>query len=190
MKTKKMISILLAVSLAFGVLFALTGCGDKTGTGSESETKVPTGVKLSFYKDASSGTYDFYYPENAGIEVEDNSETYKILKDTEENYKIEMNLRENTTYKSDKDQNKEDFADTYKEFKIGEFDAYSCGWGRVLDIYILMDESDEWFTTFEISISPVSQSGNDDKGSTFFENNEEVKSIINSMVYTPADAAK
>lgn len=176
MNSKKIISIVLMVALLVCGMFILTGCG-------EQKTKIPDGKKLSF-SSSNEKAWDFYYPENAGIEVEDNSETYKILTDKEENYKITINLRENSTYKMDKDENKEYYSDSYKEFTIGEYAAYSYGRSRLLNVFVLLEENDDWFTTFEIEVEPVSQAGNDDTGRNFYENNKEVKSILDSLTST------
>ena len=177
MNNKKIISTVISLAILICGTFILTGCG-------EQKPKTPEGIKLSFTS-SDNETWDFYYPENAGIEVEDNSETYKILKDAEENYKITINLRENSTYRRDKDENKEYYSDSYKEFTLGGYEAYSYGGSRVLNMYTLLGEADDWFTTIEITVEPISQAGNDDTGRKFYENNEEVKSIVDSLTKAP-----
>lgn len=177
MNMKKIVTSVLLIVVLIAGLFTLTGCG-------EEKTKTPEGKKLSFTS-SDKKTWDFYYPENAGIEVEDTSETYKILKDTEENYKIEINLRGNTTYKRDKEENKDYFPETYKEFTLGGYEAYSYSTTRGFYIFVLLGEKEDWFTTFEIEIDPVSQAGNEDNGKNFYENNKEVKSIIDSLMAAP-----
>lgn len=191
MNIKKIITyVLIAVLLIVG-LFTLTGCGaDKTE--GEPEVKAPVGKKLSFTT-SDKKTWDFYYPENAGIEVEDTSETYKTLKDTEENYKMEITLNSNTVYESDKQENKDYFPETYKEFTLGGYEAYSYSTTSCFYVFVLLEKSDDWFTTFEIELDPVSQAGNEDNGADFYANNEEVKSIINSLTYSepaPAETAE
>ena len=178
MKNKITISIVLVIILLVGGLFILTGCGEK----GEQKAKIPEGKKLSFTS-SDKKTWDFYYPENVGIEVEDTSETYKILTDKEENYKITINLRGNTTYKRDKEEDKDYYSDSYKEFTLSGYESYSYGGARVLNMFVLLGEADDWFTTFEIKIEPVLQSGNEDTGRKFYENNQEVKSIIDSLTY-------
>ena len=176
---KKIISFALVMVLTVGCLFAFTGCGEKK----------PTGTKLSLLRDTYLGkdakvSVDFYYPENAGIEVTDETEYRKVLKDQEENYKIEMWVSEDSTYMNNKESDKEWYEDKYKEFKLGKYDAYRCDSSRSITVKALLEEISETTLRYiTIEIDPISQAGNDDSGVNFFDNNEEVKSIVNSLTY-------
>ena len=183
MNMKKLVTSVLLIVLLIAGLFTLTGCG-------EEKTKTPEGIKEtilidnSYNNDGTKVSLDIYYPENAGIEVEDEYEGCKVLTDKEDNYKITIRFNEDSTYTDGKKYDSERYADTYKEFKLGEYDAYSYEGAISMTIVPLFEEMNEHAIRHaEIEIDVVSQAGNDDTGKNFFENNEEVKSIINSLTY-------
>lgn len=183
MNMKKIVTSVLLIVLLIAGLFTLTGCGAE-------KTKTPEGIKEtilidnSYNNDGTKVSLDVYYPENAGIEVEDKYEGCKVLTDKEDNYKITIRFNEDSTYTEGKKYDSERYADTYKEFKLGEYDAYSYEGYRNMTIVALFEEMNEHeIRHAEIQIDVVSQAGNDDSGKNFYENNEEVKSIINYLTY-------
>lgn len=183
MNIKKIVTSVLLIVLLIAGLFTLTGCGAE-------KTKKPEGIKEtilihnSYNNDGTKVSLDVYYPENAGIEVEDKYEGCKILTDKEDNYKITIRFNEDSTYIDGKKFDSERYVDTYKEFKLGEYDAYSYESNRSMTIVALFEEMNEHeIRHAEILIDVVSQAGNEDSGKNFYENNEEVKSIINYLTY-------
>jgi len=183
MNMKKLVTSVLLIVLLIAGLFTLTGCG-------EEKTKTPEGIKETilidnrYDNDGTKVSLDIYYPENAGIEVEAPFESWKVFSDKEENYKVKVRLNEDSTYTANKGNHKERYADTYKEFKVGEYDAYSYEEFDNVIVFVLFEEKNEHSIRFaDIEISVVSYAGNDDTGKNFYENNEEVKSIINSLTY-------
>lgn len=180
---KKIVTSVLLIVLLIVGLFTLTGCGSE-------KTKIPEGIKEtilidnSYNNDGTKVSLDVYYPENAGIEVKDEYEGCKVLTDKEDNYKITIRFNEDSTYTDGKKYDSERYADTYKEFKLGEYDAYSYEGYKSMTIVALFEEMNEHeIRHAEIKIDVVSQAGNDDSGKNFYENNEEVKSIINYLTY-------
>jgi len=180
MNMKKIVTSALLIVLLIVGLFTLTGCGEKKPEGIK-ETIL---IHNSYNNDGTKVSLDVYYPENAGIEVEDKYEGCKVLTDKEDNYKITIRFNEDSTYTDGKKYDSERYVDTYKEFKLGEYDAYSYEGHRSMTIVALFEEMNEHeIRHAEIKIDVVSQAGNDDSGKNFYENNEEVKSIINYLTY-------
>ena len=179
---KKVISFALVMVLTVCGLFAFTGCGEKQ----------PTGTKLSLLRDSYIGdgakvSVDFYYPEDASIEVEEDSEYAKTLINKEVNYKMKLRLQEDSTYENNKESDKEWYEEKYKEFKIGNYDAYSCESYRAIKAVALLDEISETTIRFvTINVDVISQAGNDVSGIELFNNDEKVKSIVNSLTYNGA----
>ena len=110
------------------------------------EKKVPDGVKVAFITDTYEGdtmkvSTDFYLPENAGvkeIKVFDSSERCKTFADSVDNYKITIRLSESSTYPNNKASNKERESETYKEFKVGNYDAYAYEGHKTYYVTILL----------------------------------------------------
>ena len=183
MNMKKLVTSILLIVLLIAGLFILTGCGTE-------KTKTPEGIKETilidndYNNDGTKVSLDLYYPENAGIEVEEEYEGCKVLTDKEDNYEITIRFKADSTYTDNKKYDSERYKDSYKEFKIGEYNAYSYEGHRCITVVPLFEEINEHeirHATIEIDV--VSQAGNEDSGIDFFENNEEVKSIINSLTY-------
>jgi hypothetical protein len=97
---------------------------------------------------------------------------------------MELYLQEGSSYENNKKTNAERYADTFKEFKVGEYDAYGYEGYKSYTVNILFETISETtlrYLTIELSqlISHSDQPG----GKEFFEQNEKVKSIVNSMKY-------
>lgn len=173
-------------------VMSLMACGNKgDGNAEGAEKAEPEGAKLSLcdktYKgDSLMVSVDLWYPENAGVmEIEQFGTNYahKVLADSAENYKLDFRFHENTTYKENKKVDAERSSESFKEFKIGDYDAYAYDFGTVYHVVVLFENISETTDRYlNIEIMRL-MGGGDPDGKAFFEQNEEVKSIINSMRY-------
>ena len=183
---KKSRSLLVVLLLIVGI-FTITGCGNKEDELKKNGNKLNLQVENIYDNDGTIISLDFYYPKDAGIELYENdytSERSKIITDKEDNYKISFSLSEDSTYSNNKKSNKERYEDKFKEIKIGKYDAYSIETYKSIEIYVLLEQLQDTQTRWAtITIDVLSQSGNNDSGIDFFNNNEEVKSIVNSLTY-------
>ena len=187
---KKLRSVLVVILLIVGI-FTIAGCGkNKEDELKKNGSKLNLQVENNYDDDGTIISLDYYYPKDSGIELyEDDytSERSKIITDKEDNYKISFSLSEDSTYPNNKKSNKERYEDKFKEIKIGKYDAYKIEKYRSLEIYVLLEQLQDTQTRWAtITIDVLSQSGNDDSGIDFYKNNEEVKSIVNSLTYNGA----
>lgn len=183
----------------FGIAIVAAGlfvasCGNKSANNAEvaAENAEPVGVMLSLCNTTYEGdtlmiSTDFWYPEDAGVKEIQVFGTYaarKTLADSTDNVKMELYLQEGSSYENNKKTNAERYADTFTEFKVGEYDAYGYEGYKSYTVNILFETISETtlrYLTIELSqlISHSDQPG----GKEFFEQNEKVKSIVNSMKY-------
>lgn len=180
--------VLFSIAIMAIAAIGMVSCGNN----GKDEKKVPDGVKVAFITDTYEGdtmkvSTDFYLPENAGvkeIKVFDSSERCKTFADSVDNYKITIRLSESSTYPNNKASNKERESETYKEFKVGNYDAYAYEGHKTYYVTILFENISETTDRFlEMELSQLMNKSDGPGGKEFFEQNEEVKSIINSMVY-------
>lgn len=171
--------------LAALFLLSLAACGDYNKgikITLESDTAEDGGVAL---------TADFYYPEDTDIEIEGDEfyPNWKILSSEKDNFELSLSLFEDTTFDANRDYAKED--ETYKEFKIGEYDAYGYeAFGGYL-IYIHLEEVSETtdrYIVIEANRADLSIEG--PQGAEAYENNKIIKSIVNSLVYNGIQKAQ
>ena len=180
--------------MAAAGLVALAACGNKNGgstTAGAAEDAEPTGTKVTLcqktYEPDSMITADFYYPENAGVQELNVFGDYiarKTLGDSAENYKVMIYLQESSSYEHNKKSNAESYAETFKEFKLKDYDAYSYERTGELKMYVLLEKISETTLRYaEIEISQLMSNSDGPGGKDFYEQNEEVKSIVNSFKY-------
>lgn len=196
---KKSLFILACISMA---LFAVS-CGNNQANETKAE---PEGTKLTLC-DKTSGSdsisVDFWYPENAGvkeIEVFGTNDACKTLADSAENYKIELRFTDGSgsTFENKKQSDISDANGTFKEFKIGDYQAYGYETYRTYDVVIAFEvantNTENVGRYARIKITELLQGDNKDAAKDFFEKNEVVKGIINSVRYngpkTDADTDK
>ena len=93
---------------------------------------------------------------------------------------------DDTTFDNNKEGSKED-EETYKEFKIGKYDAYGYEDFGGYTIYIHLEEVSETTDRYAvIEINAIDWSDDSVEGVEFYEGNKDVKTIVNSVVYNGA----
>ncbi len=175
---KKFLSVLIAGIIVLSV----TACGNNSG-----ENK---GIKYTLYEDTWEGdgvkiAVDFYYPEDADIEI-DADEDY--LNNVSMHYKsknitIGPSLFEDTTFDANKEYAKENKED-YKEFKINGYDCYGYEAFGGYWIYVLLEEVSETtdrYLVIDTEVIDYSIDGTP-KGIGHYED-EDIKKIIESFEY-------
>lgn len=169
----------------------MAACSGNNG-GEGTANSEPTGTKVSLVNKTYEGdtlmlSCDFWYPENTSMKEIEEYDTYyarKTLVDSTENVKFKMYLQEGSTYPNHKESAKKEYLESYKEFKVGDYDAYSYVSNRTYYMTILFEnisETTDRFINIEIGQLLVKSDG--PGGKEFFEQNEKVKSIVNSMKY-------
>lgn len=186
--------VLFSIAIVAVGLF-VASCGNKSGNNAEGaetvESAEPTGTKLELcaktYKgDSLMISCDFWYPEDEGVKEIEVFGTYnarKTIADSASNAKMELYLQESSVYANHKEIAAKDHAETYKEFKIGEYDAYAYESVRTYYVTILFEHISETTDRFiDIQINQIQSNSDLPSGKDFYES-EKGKSIINSMRY-------
>ena len=182
----------LLMIVAITGLMTFAACGNKStaNSGDATENEEQTGVKFSLCNNTYEGDSlmiqaDVWYPENAGIEDMKRSTDYaarKTLCDSTENWGIEIYLHESGTYEHNKKSDAEDKSETFTEFKIGNYDAYAYSSVRTYYMHVLFEKvSETTFRFMDIEIRQLKSDSDGPGGKEFFEQNENVKHIINSI---------
>lgn len=175
-------------------LMTFAACGNKSTQNAESveEKAEPTGTKLelatkTYEGDSLMVSCDLWYPKDAGVqEIEVFGTFYarKTLADSAANAKMEIYLQESSAYKDHKEVAAKDHPDTYKEFKIGEYDAYAYESVRSYYVTILFEHISETTDRFmDIVVSQINSTSDLPTGKDFFEQNDNGKAIVNSIRY-------
>lgn len=170
---------LLSVILAGLMVLSLTACGES----------APKGEKLNMVVEAKGmeeGTVysaDIYYEPVETVKVSSSYENRQEFLDEAQNIDIEFRLCSDSTYGNNK--KKDESEEGYREFKVGEFDAYAYHYSdNCQKVYVFLDgsaESSEQARYMVITVAPYEKFG-DLTGEMVFEM-EYVQNIINSITY-------
>lgn len=179
---------LLAIVLVGMMVLSFAACGG----GAKVEEK--TGVKVTFYEESwetwEEGNenlrlaVDFYYPEDAGIEVEIDEEypNWGKLYYTDKNILISPSLFEDTTFDDNKEYAKEN-EDTYTEFELNGYNCYAYEDFGGYWIYVHIEEVSENTDRYlVIDTSVIDYSKDYVEGVAQYED-EDIKKIVNSFEY-------
>ena len=177
--------------VAAGLLVA--SCGNKSGgnTAEAAEEAEPQGTKLelcckTYEGDSLMISTDIWYPQDAGVQEVEVFGTFnarKTIADSAANAKAEFYLQEGSTYPNHKEVAAKDKAETYKEFKIGNYDAFAYESVRSYHVTILFEHISETTDRFmEIEISQIKSTSDLPTGKDFFDS-EKGQAIINSIRY-------
>lgn len=179
------------------VAIAMPSCGNKSAANGADSTaeagdqpeRVGTMLQLcneTYEGDSLMISADFWYPEDAGVkeaEVFGSFYARKTLVDSANNVKMEIYLHESSVYPNHKEVAAKDNPDTYKEFKIGEYDAYAYESVRSYYLTILLENISETTDRFiDIQINQISSTSDLPGGKDYFDQ-ERGKAIINSLRY-------
>ncbi len=162
-------------------LLALTILTILTLVGCKENTEKLTVEKESFnHKNFS---IELYYPKSSNIEVKGDVINRKEIVNTEQNYSIFIYLGEDTSYEVTK-ANVSLYSD-YREFTIGkdDFEAFSFCTHNTQVVTILLEKSENVYRYVEISIEANDYTIDYQSGSELYNENKEIASIINSIVY-------
>ena len=186
---------LFSIAIVAAGLF-VASCGNKNVQNTESADqaeeqaeRVGTMLELcnkTYEGDSLMISADFWYPEDAGVKEIEVFGTYnarKTLADSTDNVKMELYLQESSAYANNKENAAVDHPDTYKEFKIGKYDAYAYESNRSYYVNILFEHISETTDRFiDIQINQINSTSDLPGGKEYFEQGRG-KSIINSMHY-------
>ena len=170
---------LLSVLLAGAMILSLAACGGGN-----------KGVKHTLYEETWEGddvmlAVDFYYPEDADIELEGDEEYPNNISMhyKSKNITIGPSLFEDTTFDANKKSAKERRSD-YKEFKINDYDCYGYEAFGGYWIYVHLEEVSETtdrYLVIDTEVIDYSVDGTP-KGIGHYED-EDIKKIIESFEY-------
>lgn len=171
----------------------VASCGNKGGGNAAEavEEAEPQGTKLELccktYKgDSLMISTDIWYPKDAGvqeIEVFGTFNARKTLADSAANAKVEFYLQESSVYANHKEVAAKDNGETYKQFKIGNYDAFAYESVRSYHVTILFEHISETTDRFmDIEISQIKGTSDLPTGKDFFDS-EKGQAIINSIRY-------
>lgn len=193
---KKTLFSIAIVALSAIVMAACNNKGTTGAAGVEgANSDEPTGTKVSlcaktYEADTLMLSCDFWYPDNAGmreIEEYDTFNARKTLVDSTENVKFKAYLAESSTYPSHKQSAKENYPESYKEFKVGGYDAFAYDSNKKYTVEVLLENISETTDRYlEIEVDQLMMKSDGPGGKEFFEQNEKVKSIVNSIKYNGA----
>ena len=187
---KAFMSIAIAVAA-----IAMVSCGNKGAAGAEgagADKAEPEGKQLTLAVKTYEGdtlmlSCDVWYPEDASMKEIEEYDTFngrKTLADSTENVKMTLYLQESSTYSNHKTSAKESYPESYKEFKVGEYDAYAYASNKDYNVTILFENISETTDRYlDIQLKQLMMKSDGPDGKEFFEQNEKVKSIVNSLRY-------
>ncbi|MBQ9678242.1 MAG: hypothetical protein IJV44_08920 [Prevotella sp.] len=183
--------VLFSIAIVAAGLF-VASCGNKSAANGEGEDAAAVereGTKLelcakTYEGDSLMVSCDFWYPEDIQeIEVFGTFNARKTLADSTANAKIELYLQESSVFANHKEVAAKDHPENYKEFKIGQYDAYSYEGVRDMHICILFEHISETTDRFiDIQIDQIQSKSDLPSGKDFFDS-EKGQKIINSLLY-------
>ena len=190
-----MIKVLFSIAIVAAGLF-IASCGAKSAQNTESADQEGEQVERegtvlglcakTYEGDSLMISADFWYPEDAGvkeIEVFGTFNARKTLADSTANVKMEIYLQESSVYANHKEVAAKDNPDTYKELKIGNYDAYAYEGVRSYYMTILLEHISETTDRFvDITIDQINSTSDLPGGKEYFEQGKG-KAIINSLRY-------
>ena len=165
---KAFMSIAIAVAA-----IAMVSCGNKgaEGAGAGTDKAEPEGKQLTLAVHTYEGdtlmlSCDVWYPEDASMKEIEEYDTFngrKTLADSTENVKMTLYLQES---------------------KVGEYDAYAYASNKDYNVTILFENISETTDRYlDIQLKQLMMKSDGPGGKEFFEQNEKVKSIVNSLRY-------
>lgn len=187
--------VLFSIAIVAAGLF-IASCGAKSAQNTESADQEGEQVERegtvlglcahTYEGDSLMLSADFWYPEDAGVKEIEEFGTFnarKTLADSAANVKMEIYLQESSVYADHKEGAAKDHPDTYKEFKIGNYDAYGYESVRTYHINILFEHISETTDRFvDITITQIKSTSDLPGGKEYFEQGKG-KAIINSLRY-------
>ena len=172
-----------AIAFLAVAAIAMTACGSKN-------------AKLSLVANGSATfSAEVSYPENAFTAAgAESGGVGQVLTDSVKNVKMTFRLAESMSF-SNKQYYADHYSDTFKEMKVGQYDAfaYQVSKDAPKDYYItilLEDVADAPDRVLTVVIEQLNKDNNGQGGKEFFEQNEDVASVVNSLVYNAAGTAE
>lgn len=164
---------LILMTLTILTIMTLVGCSENT--------EKLTIEKESFNR--KNFSIELYYPKDSNIEIKGDVINKKEIVNTDQNYSIFIYLGEDSSYEVTK-ANVSLYSD-YQELTIGKdkFEAFSFCTHNTQVVTILLEKSENAYRYVEISIEPNDYTIDYQTGSELYNENKEIVSIINSIVY-------